>query len=50
MNTYIYPQLTDWFELSNRPTKETQDLQQVVLNVFDEIQNKKSVSILKRFF
>ena len=47
MNTYIYPPLTEWFELSNRPTKETQDLQQVVLNVFDEIQNKKDKALIK---
>jgi histidinol dehydrogenase len=47
MNTYIYPPLTEWFELSNRPTKKTQDLQQVVLNVFDEIQNKKDKALIK---
>ncbi|GGF09172.1 histidinol dehydrogenase [Chishuiella changwenlii] len=47
MNTYIYPPLTEWLELSNRPTKETQDLQQVVLNVFDEIQNKKDKALIE---
>ena len=47
MNTYIYPPLTEWFELSNRPTKETQDLQQIVLNVFDEIQNKKDKALIE---
>ncbi|WP_333663543.1 histidinol dehydrogenase [Chishuiella changwenlii] len=47
MNTYIYPPLTEWLELSNRPTKKTQDLQQVVLNVFDEIQNKKDKALIK---
>jgi len=47
MNTYIYPPLTEWLQLSKRPTKETQDLQQVVLNIFDEIQNKKDKALIE---
>lgn len=47
MKTYTYPALTEWSDLSKRPTKETQDLQEIVLDVFEQIQNKKDEALLE---
>lgn len=47
MEKYIQPQLTNWSELSKRPTKESQDLQKVVLDVFEQIQDKKDKALFE---
>lgn len=47
MEKYIQPQLTNWSELSKRPTKESQDLQKVVLDVFEQIQDKKDEALFE---
>ena len=51
MKTYINPPLSDWTELTKRPTKEAQDLQALVLDVFNEIRihNKLAVHTKKYF-
>ena len=41
MQTYINPQLADWSALTSRPTKEAQDLQKIVLDVFGKSKQKK---------
>lgn len=46
MKTYINPPLSDWTELTKRPTKETQDLQALVLDVFNEIQTNKDQALI----
>lgn len=40
MKTYIQPQISDWAELTTRPTKEAKDLQKIVLEVFDKIKTE----------
>ena len=40
MKTYIQPQISDWAELTTRPTKEAKDLQKIVLEVFDKIRTE----------
>ena len=46
MQTYIYPQLSDWSALTSRPTKEAQDLQKIVLDVFGKIQTEKDQALI----
>lgn len=46
MQTYINPQLSDWSALTSRPTKEAQDLQKIVLDVFGKIQTEKDQAII----
>lgn len=46
MKTFIKPQLSDWSTLTSRPTKETQDLQKIVLDVFEKIQTEKDQAII----
>lgn len=46
MQTYINPQLSDWSTLTSRPTKEAQDLQKIVLDVFDKIQIEKDQALI----
>lgn len=45
MQTYINPQLSDWLALASRPTQKSEDLQAVVLEVFNEIQLKKDKAL-----
>jgi len=40
MKTYTQPQISDWAELTTRPTKEAKDLQKIVLEVFDKIKTE----------
>ncbi len=46
MQTYIKPQLSDWSTLTARPTKEAQDLQKIVLDVFGKIQTEKNQALI----
>lgn len=46
MKTYINPPLSDWTELTKRPTKEAQDLQALVLDVFNKIQTNKDQALI----
>lgn len=46
MQTYIKPQLSDWSTLTARPTKEAQDLQKIVLDVFGKIQAEKDQALI----
>ena len=46
MKTFIKPQLSDWSTLTSRPTKEAQDLQKIVLDVFEKIQTEKDQAII----
>ena len=46
MQTYIKPQLSDWSTLTARPTKEAQDLQKIVLDVFGKIQTEKDQALI----
>ena len=46
MQTYINPQLSDWSDLTSRPTKEAQDLQKIVLDVFGKIQTEKDQALI----
>ncbi|MGV0921013.1 histidinol dehydrogenase [Empedobacter falsenii] len=46
MQTYIKPQLSDWSTLTARPTKEAQDLQKIVLDVFGKIQIGKDQALI----
>lgn len=45
MKTYINPQLPDWSALASRPTQKSENLQAVVLEVFNEIQLKKDKAL-----
>lgn len=45
MQTYINPQLSDWSTLTSRPTKEVQDLQKIVFDVFGKIQTEKDQAL-----
>ncbi|MBO6212905.1 histidinol dehydrogenase [Algoriella sp.] len=46
MKTYINPPLSDWTELTKRPTKEAQDLQALVLDVYNKIQTNKDQALI----
>ena len=46
MKTFINPQLSDWTALTSRPTKEAQDLQKIVLDVFEKIQSEKDKALI----
>ena len=46
MQTYIKPQLSDWSTLTARPTKEAQDLQKIVLDVFGKVQTEKDQALI----
>lgn len=46
MKTFIKPQLSDWSTLTSRPTKEAQDLQKIVLDIFKKIQTEKDQAII----
>ena len=46
MKTYINPPLSDWTELTKRPTKEAQDLQALVLDVYNKIQTNKNQALI----
>ena len=46
MQTYINPKLSDWSALTSRPTKEAQDLQKIVLDVFEKIQSEKDKALI----
>lgn len=45
MQTYINPQLSDWSALTSRPTQKSENLQAIVLEVFNEIQLKKDKAL-----
>ncbi|RRJ92701.1 histidinol dehydrogenase [Paenimyroides tangerinum] len=45
MQTYINPKLSDWSTLTSRPTKEVQDLQKIVFDVFGKIQTEKDQAL-----
>ena len=45
MQTYINPQLSDWSTLTCRPTKDVQDLQKIVFDVFGKIQTEKDQAL-----
>ena len=47
MQTYTNPQLSDWSALTSRPAKEAQDLQKIVLDVFEKIQFEKDEALIK---
>lgn len=47
MQTYTNPQLSDWSALTSRPTKEAQDLQKIVLDVFEKIQLEKDEALIE---
>jgi len=46
MKTFINPKPSDWSALTSRPTKEAQDLQKIVLNVFGKIQTEKDQALI----
>ena len=46
MQTYNKPEYSDWSTLTSRPTKEAQDLQKIVLDVFDKIQIEKDQALI----
>ncbi|WP_312923088.1 histidinol dehydrogenase [Empedobacter brevis] len=46
MKTFIKPQLSDWSILTSRPTKEAQDLQKIILDVFEKIQMDKDEALI----
>ncbi|WP_291066617.1 MULTISPECIES: histidinol dehydrogenase [unclassified Empedobacter] len=46
MQTYINPNISDWSTLTARPTKEVQDLQKIVLDVFGKIQTEKNQALI----
>lgn len=46
MQTYINPNISDWSTLTARPTKEAQDLQKIVLDVFGKIQTEKNQALI----
>ena len=46
MQTYTKPQLSDWSTLTARSTKEAQDLQKIVLDVFGKIQTGKDQALI----
>lgn len=46
MKTYINLNISDWSRLTYRPTKETQDLQKIVLDIFDKIQTQKDQALI----
>ncbi|WP_312556402.1 histidinol dehydrogenase [Empedobacter brevis] len=46
MKTFIKPQLSDWSILTSRPTKEAQDLQKIILDVFEKIQMDKDQALI----
>lgn len=46
MKTFIKPQLSDWPTLTSRPTKEAQDLQKIILDVFEKIQMNKDRALI----
>ena len=46
MQKYIKPQLSDWSTLTARPTKEAQNLQKIVLDVFEKIQIEKDQALI----
>ena len=47
MQTYITPNISDWSALTSRPTKEAQDLQKIVLDVFEKIQSEKDEALIE---
>ncbi|MGV0753444.1 histidinol dehydrogenase [Empedobacter brevis] len=46
MKTFIKPQLSNWSILTSRPTKEAQDLQKIILDVFEKIQMDKDEALI----
>ncbi|UYW02472.1 histidinol dehydrogenase [Flavobacterium agricola] len=46
MKTYINPQFSEWHGLTSRPTKEAQDLQKTVLDVFARIKIDKDQALI----
>ena len=46
MQTYITPNQSDWSTLTTRPTKEAQNLQKIVLDVFTQIQLQKDQALI----
>ena len=46
MQTYINPNISDWSTLTARPTKEAQDLQEIVLDIFGKIQTEKDQALI----
>ncbi|HAD78486.1 histidinol dehydrogenase [Empedobacter falsenii] len=46
MQTYINPNISNWSTLTARPTKEAQDLQKIVLDVFEKIQIEKDQALI----
>lgn len=46
MQTYNKPEYSDWSDLTCRPTKQAQDLQKIVLDVFGKIQTQKDQALI----
>jgi len=47
MKTYWYPKISDWKDLSIRPTRKAEDLEKIVSNVFEMIQDQKDEALLQ---
>lgn len=46
MQTYINPQLSEWNNLIQRPVQKAEDLQNIVLTVFEDIKNEKDKALI----
>ncbi|OPB87263.1 histidinol dehydrogenase [Elizabethkingia occulta] len=46
MQTYINPPLSEWKNLIQRPVQKTEDLQNIVLTVFEDIKNEKDKALI----
>ncbi|MDE5525184.1 histidinol dehydrogenase [Elizabethkingia meningoseptica] len=47
MQTYLYPTLSDWNDLISRPVQKSEDLQNIVLEVFENIRNQKDQAVIR---
>ncbi|MDV2446374.1 histidinol dehydrogenase [Elizabethkingia anophelis] len=46
MQTYINPPLSEWKNLIQRPVQKAEDLQNIVLTVFEDIKNEKDKALI----
>lgn len=46
MQTYINPPLSEWKNLIKRPVQKAEDLQNIVLTVFEDIKNEKDKALI----
>ncbi|WP_407479250.1 histidinol dehydrogenase [Elizabethkingia miricola] len=46
MQTYINPPLSEWKNLIQRPVQKAEDLQNIVLTVFEDIKNQKDKALI----